>query len=236
VTKDRAQDADELRVFRLFAKAASLPVSLDTVEKRQPPEPDVQCQLEGFGSTRFELVEIVDSGFARSVSNQITFQDLFLKEAQRRGLREFSDGLIYVRFSETAGSAKRRQAIPSVFRLLAALPHGFEGGVSVGENLENVVERLRVSRGEFVGPCFQVDGTTVISDPIVERIDAKFSKRYETDDRVELLAYYELHPTQRADIRLSAVEIFVRANLGCSQFSRVWVFDAARRAVLLTLG
>jgi hypothetical protein len=236
VTIDNAQDVDELRIFRLFAEAAGLPLSLDTVHKREPPEPDIQCNLEGYGSTRFELVEIVDDGLARSVSNQVTFQDRLLEEAERRGLRGFSDGLIYVRFGDTAGSARRRQAIPAVVGLLAALPEGFEGDVGLGEELRNVVDRLRVSRGGFVGPCFHVDGTTVISDPIIERIDAKFSKLYESGDRVELLAYYELHPTRRADIRLPAVEAFVRESLPFSQFSRVWVFDAVRKSVLLAVG
>ena len=108
--------------------------------------------------------------------------------------------------SVTLLDPRSEHAIPSVFGLLAALPDGFEGDVGVGEDLENVVDRLRVSRGGFIGVyCFQVDGTTVISDPIIERIDAKFSKKYKRKCRL-------------------------------LQFSRVWVFDGVRRAVLLTIG
>ena len=91
---------------------------------------------------------------------------------------------------------------------------------------------MRITRGDFVGPLFQVDGATFISDPVIERISGKFKKKYEISGRLELLAFYELHPTQRAEYQLPDVEESVRSNLHSSQFSRVWIFDAENRAVL----
>ncbi len=98
--------------------------------------------------------------------------------------------------------------------------------------MSDAVRKVRVTRGEFVGPVFQVDGATFISDPVVERIAGKFAKRYQTANRLELLAFYELHPTQRAEVRLPAVQAFVQDNMPSSQFSRVWVFDTENKAVL----
>ena len=117
---------------------------------------------------------------------------------------------------------------------LQALPAGFHGDVFLDTDgaLRGVVRKMRVTRGEFVGPIFQVDGATFISDPVIEQIDGKLKKRYATSSRLELLAFYELHPTQRAEYQLPAVGEFVRNNLNSSKFSRVWVFDAENGAVL----
>jgi hypothetical protein len=228
------QDADELRVFRLFVDSARLAVPPESIQKRQPPEPDIQCERGDHGCTFFELVEIVDSDLARAVGNQVTFQKRLSDAAENHGLRGLSDGLIFIRFAPASTGPQRNRAIPRLMVLLQELPNGFRGDVSLPDDaaLSEAVRKVRVTRGDFVGPSFQVDGATFISDPVIERIDGKFRKRYETPNRLELLAFYELHPTQRAEVPLPAVEQFVRNNLESSQFSRVWVFDAENRAVL----
>ena len=228
------QDADELRIFRLFVEAAGLPVASQSIKKLQPPKPDIQCELGEHGSTCFELVQVIDAGLARAVGNQITFQQRLSEAAERKALRGFSDGLIYVRFAVTATSSQRNRVIGPLLALLQELPNGFVGNVPLedGSVLGPSVRSLRVSRGRFVGPCFQVDGTTIISDPVVKRISGKFRKRYGTSHRIELLAFYEFQPTQRAKFQLPAVEAFVRENLNSSPFSRMWVFDAGNKTVL----
>jgi hypothetical protein len=42
-SKTDQQDAHELRVFLRFSAAAQLAISPDSIRKRQPPEPDIQC-------------------------------------------------------------------------------------------------------------------------------------------------------------------------------------------------
>lgn len=228
------QDADELRIFRLFVEAAGLDVAPGSIQKQRPPKPDIQCEVGENGPICFELVEVIDSDLARAVGNQVTLQQRLSEAAERQELRGFSNGLSYVRFADAATSSQRKRMITPLFALLEKLPDGFEGEVPLDEGsmLGPTVRSLRVSRGGFVGPCFQVDGTTFISDPLVERIGGKFSKTYETLDRLDLLAFYDFHPTQLAKFQLQAVEAFVRENVSSSQFSRVWVFDAGNRAVL----
>ena len=228
------QDADELRVFRLFVESAGLAVSPESIQKRQPPDPDIQCELGDHGCTGFELVEIVDSDLARAVGNQLTFQQRLSDAAANHGLRGLSDGLIFVSFVHTSTVAQRSGAILRLMVLLQELPAGFRGDIPLPDDavLRGIVRKVRVTRGEFVGPCFQVDGATFISDPVIERIEGKFRKKYATTNRLELLAFYELHPTQRAEYQLPGIEEFVRNNLQSSQFSRVWIFDAENRTVL----
>ena len=228
------QDEDELRVVRSFIECAGLDVAPGSIEKLQPPEPDIQCLLGGKGPTCFELVEIIDSQLARAFGNSLKFQQRLSDAAANGQLPALTDALLFVSFVHTSTAAQRGGAIPTLMTTLQALPAGFHGDVSLDTDgaLRGVVRKMRVTRGEFVGPIFQVDGATFISDPVIEQIDGKLKKRYATSSRLELLAFYELHPTQRAEYQLPAVGEFVRNNLNSSKFSRVWVFDAENGAVL----
>ncbi len=43
-------DDKELPIFRLFALACGLPIKPDSIEKREPPEPDILCNVTGEGA------------------------------------------------------------------------------------------------------------------------------------------------------------------------------------------
>jgi hypothetical protein len=54
------QSKTELNVFRAFAKLQRLPIEMESIEKREPPEPDIRCNLKDNGPITFEMVEILD--------------------------------------------------------------------------------------------------------------------------------------------------------------------------------
>ncbi len=66
----RNQDKEEREraIFAECAEIAGLRVREGSVVSRPPPEPDILCELVGEGLVAFELVEIVDSDLAESVS------------------------------------------------------------------------------------------------------------------------------------------------------------------------
>jgi hypothetical protein len=227
-----AQDAEELRVFRLFADAAQLDVAPGSIRKRQPPEPDIQCEVRDQGLTYFELVEIVDAKLARAEADQRTWQQRLSDAAQSSVLRNLGNALVYVSFARNTAAAQKSGVIPGLMALLRQLPADYQGDVALSGHVNAIVRRVRVRRGDFVGPCFQVDAATFITDPVVEQIEGKLKKNYAMNRRLELLAFYELHPTHRAEFELPAVEDCVRNNLQGSQFSRVWIFDVENRTVL----
>ena len=222
-------------MFRLFAQSAKLQIPPKSIEKRDPPKPDICCELAEYGRTCFELVETIDTSLAQAVAGQFRLQETLRDEATRV-LRGFADALIFVRYVRSALVQHRVQSVPALVAYLGGLAAGFEGDVMVpaGSSLSVTVRSVHVTRGGFVGPVFQVEAGTFISDPVIERIKSKFNKRYETENRIELLAFYELQPTQRAEMKLPEVEAFVQANLHASQFSRVWIFDVGNRTVLFS--
>jgi hypothetical protein len=64
---DKAQV--EFRVFAEFIALARLPIRMESVKKRLPPEPDLLCCHEREGKVAFELVELCDSNLARALSD-----------------------------------------------------------------------------------------------------------------------------------------------------------------------
>src|SRR5262245_54341311 len=106
------QARSELAVFEAFIVAAGLNVAPGSVEKRAPPEPDILCQLCDLGTTAFELVEVIDSGFAQMVSDQIRVERALceavegLEMAARDALRSrLRDALVFIRYAESTARA-----------------------------------------------------------------------------------------------------------------------------------
>jgi hypothetical protein len=240
------QDRHELverGIFARFLQTGALTIRQATVEKRQPPEPDLFCIIEGRGAAAFELVEIVDSDLAAMANDQVRLEtalrdaaaDLDQRLAADLG-QTLGDALILVRFAQV-GLRERESATRALLRFLAALPPGTAGDLRVGpQGGSESVQSIRITRGNYPpGPHFQVEAVRAIADPIVERLRNKYSKRYQTRHPTHLLAYYNLHPAGPPDIWLSDARDFVRDNWATAPFVRVWVMDATEPKILLDL-
>lgn len=57
---------DEKSVFNMFVLACPYPIQKDSIQKRQPPEPDIYCKLKDSADKYFELVECIDASLAKS--------------------------------------------------------------------------------------------------------------------------------------------------------------------------
>ena len=63
---DRPEQAVlELNVFEEFRKRSGLPIDPASVEKRDPPEPDIFCKIDGQGGVAFELAALLDQKSAK---------------------------------------------------------------------------------------------------------------------------------------------------------------------------
>ncbi len=218
----------ELRVFEEFAKVCPMEIDLASIEKRHPPEPDIYCRTVEGTELLFELVEVVDSGLA-TVSTQ---QDRLQRQLEGRAvedeeLRErFSDALIALGFQRNLSTQRRRNAVPGVLQFLKKLSAGFEGKVDlVGTDLASVLTRLHVIRGDFVGPCFHVDGATSFSDPTLNTVCGKLRHEYPMSAPLHLLAYFVAQPMDAGTEWKPELEDHIRMLLGRSGFQAVWLFE-----------
>jgi len=63
------QAALELKVFAEFRERSGLRMVPASVEKRDPPEPDIYCEIDGRGGVAFELAALLDRKSAKIISD-----------------------------------------------------------------------------------------------------------------------------------------------------------------------
>jgi hypothetical protein len=68
MASEYAKGETEVAVFMRFLEASQLPIDRNSVEKRSPPEPDILCTHQLEGAVAFELVEMCDPRFAKSIA------------------------------------------------------------------------------------------------------------------------------------------------------------------------
>ena len=67
---DNIEKSDyEIKVFCDFVVRSGLPVDFKTIEKRNPPEPDLRCYVDGDGYVAFEVKEVCDEEVAEWVAH-----------------------------------------------------------------------------------------------------------------------------------------------------------------------
>ena len=193
------QSKYELRIFKSFASLCDLPIDGDSIEKRYPPEPDIKCDVKGFGEITFELTELIDRGFANMVGKQIdtkTELDNYyngLNVGEKEDFfTKYSDAIIFIHFENSLSLQQRKNLFPSIFKHLLSLNNGFEGNTL--QNIKGFKGKLKwitVSRG-INGPIFDDVPVSTIGDPSVTAIKAKFLKHYSTNHPLHLLTFIDL--------------------------------------------
>lgn len=74
--------AREQSVFQKFAaygcRNLDFGVTVETITSRNPPEPDIICNISSYGPAAFELAEIRDERAMRAMSTMMDARDAFL--------------------------------------------------------------------------------------------------------------------------------------------------------------
>ena len=230
--------AREIEVFRGFADVSGLSIKLDSISKRDPPEPDILCKLDPDDPVAFEMVRIIDEeDFGRPHGIQYNLMDALrdgfrnLSEETRHSLKEpLGSALISVGFPRDESLQKQRNLVPSVLEALDELGADFEGEHELPAKLKGKVS-LRVFRGVIDGPFFDVMTEGAIDPAPLDAVRRKFQKAYTTAAPLELLAYYDEQPAH-PELALGSLVGFLDAQASTSRFRRAWLFDFLNRKVL----
>jgi hypothetical protein len=242
------QRVGERLIFAEFASASGLPVVLDTIESRPPPEPDILCEVKGHGHVAFELGEVVDPAFEQATSERVRTRKAFraaygaLPPDDRKRIEDCLGGVpaVFVGFARGTSPGKWRHAAKSIVTILAARsraaqdedrPHEDERAVwwipELGEGAEILVRRCTTET-----PYLGVTELTPVRDPTPHLLEKKFAKKYSTTAPIELLAYFVAAPSpEESDRRLDMLNL-LKAETE-SPYRRVWLFDWFKRKVVL---
>ena len=239
-TNSTRQTDRELDVFSRFISAARLPINPDSVQKCDPPVPDILCRHKTDGPIAFELTELIDHGFSAGRGRQSKLQSVL--ETLHRRLsavekckfdQQFGNANLYFSFHSRAATHKVRGNLFGAFRELSSLPTGFQGTVSsfVSQSVRKIVQSVSISRGGFIGPIFSVKSNGGLGDSVTPTIRKKLAKTYESDHPIELLGYLDvagMFPPQLWRGPAAALLADV-SELGL--FRRIWVIDIRSRTV-----
>lgn len=237
------QAKKEVRIFKMFAKLTpySIPIRLSSITKKEPPEPDISCNLSDGTAIAFELVECIDNSMAGPIYDSLRLKKVFENMLERlpNGKKErfkvkFKNASICVAFVKGISVNKKKSAISTIFDYLLTLENTAEGKFNLrsSRHLKDAVRWVSITRGGFVGPLFDVEAVTSFVDSVKVRIRDKFRKEYKTKSKTELLVYYELQPEIPGDDWLPSVEKFVENNIKTSVFQRVWIYSIPQNKII----
>ena len=225
----------EIKVFKKFAKLCSYSINLNSIIKKEPPEPDISCSLSDGSIIAFELVEIIDEDYARSRYDSLrleeTFKDMLKKQPQKRKQFElnFNNAITKVIFNKKISFRRKKNSVPIIIDYLLTLDKTAEGKFSPKD-----LNKVLIDRGKFkVRPKIEVDRSAWINDPCKENILKKFKKNYKINSRTELLAYYELQPKLLENYQLlDKVKKPIIEHIKESVFQRVWIYSVIENEIL----
>jgi hypothetical protein len=72
-SKAAQKAAHEKKIFLEFLEKSGLPIDSESVESRNPPEPDILCKHKEQGFIAFELVELCDSEIPHTTAKMVGF-------------------------------------------------------------------------------------------------------------------------------------------------------------------
>jgi len=238
----------ERAVFRDFAETAGLPVT--SIGSRQPPEPDILCNIVGEGHVAFELGQVVGEELERAVSEQRAARRQFrsayaaLPRDDRERIESQLGGppAVFVGFAPKTPPGQWRHAISPI---LAFLVDRAKSGLSAGLCAGDVgaqqlltlapahVTDLSIRRATTTKVFFGVTEAVEVADATRRMLAKKLGGSYVSAAPMELLLYWTAAPAPRTIAWRQGLLADIRARRSASTFRRVWCFDFFERAVVI---
>lgn len=208
-----------------------------SVQYRLPPEPDILCKV-GEEIISFELGELIDRDFAQRVfpamSHKQQLEDVYekLSEKKKQAIkRRVGNALINFEFVPTVTAKVRKQNIPRLIDFLETVEDDQLGEIEPPRELRKVLKQVRILRGGFNGPFFDIMSAGFLGDPTIELINEKFMNTYKTNYPIELISYFELQPVIDPIVWLPKLKEHIESNIQSSPYKRVWVVEIPKKIV-----
>jgi len=233
------QEKNELDVFKKFVKASGLQVVEDTIQKKEPPEPDIGCLLADGDTVGFELCEAVDPNLARSFDLSITVKtdmrryfDSLPSNEKEQFKKIYGNANLFLKFSPDLTKSQILNSFPDIFLFLLSLDEKVKDDIDKTlPNFPVVCDRITIYRGCFIGPMFNRSNAMHISSGVFEALKSKFRKNYDCSYPVELVVHSDTRPLLPVQLWMKKTSKYIEDNLQNSPFRRVWVFDLHNRSI-----
>jgi hypothetical protein len=176
-----------------------MPVASDSIQKRDPPEPDILCRLDDGNYVAFELVEICHPENTAFIGGVSARADLIEKAYQNLPIEikaRFDERFVNRPLSfEFLPQVSRNQILARIQGILCELAgqastNDEDWTFSTGARkiLASVRSRGRVDVSGR--PSFNIATSFATEDVVIPSVMPKLSKTYETSYPIELVAYF----------------------------------------------
>lgn len=235
-----AREDIEKEVFIKFANICPYQIDINSIQKNDPPKPDISCKLLNGDRLDFELTECIHRNVSQPIHDQLDLRKLLytelekLPEQKKEEIKEkYKHSSITVDFCKEAKKHKKQQAVPMIFDFLIRIQNSNE---DIREyNFENeefkdivdIVNTIRIkNKLNFERPYFIIPASAWYKDPIIDCIENKFRKTYVSESPVELLVFYGLQPSHLIDDKenIDDIAVFIQEHIISSIFRRVWIY------------
>jgi hypothetical protein len=232
--------AEELGIFKEFARSAGLDVTRSPIS--QPDPPDILCEVHGLGQVAFELVSLDSGDELRRMGYFQRIEEFWAEELKNAApvvLQRHTNAQINVTFRNAASQNDRRAALANLISSLEKLGPDDQGEVfgEIPAALESAdIIRVPISDGPRIREFsvhavkFENAGWAPVGIDL-SRIDAKV-KKYEKGwgVRAELLAYSRWGMPFSDQMHNAAGYLAGRVPGGI--FARAWIFELTSRTVV----
>jgi len=223
----------EREIFKVFAEVAPFTVLPSSIESRNPPEPDILCHIESHGQVGFELTELIDQEYmarlglmfkTKQFLNSYWQNELDAKDSDL--FRDkYNDALLHFKYSQETSLKKRKEVAKKAYLKLLQIPNNSDGEFLKSDpELAPVLQWVQISRIGSVEPIIDVSEYGWLGDPTDLAIKKKFSKKYECDYPIELLAHINWGIMPHEEVWVASAEK-AASQISGSPFRKVWVFD-----------
>jgi hypothetical protein len=239
------QAVSERAIFSDFVLGSGLRAQLSSIENREPPEPDIRCEIVDEGPIAFELAEVVNEALEQATSERVAARRAFRAQyaalsAEDRAQIEACLGgppAVFAGFARGVPPDRWRRAVGPIRDILVgwarATSHDrlAEGEIPVWRLpvVKTLLTDLAVRRSHGE-PLFGAGEATLAVDATPRLLEKKFRKSYRTDAPIELLAYYIAAPPDDEPKWRASVSEFLAFRTPSSPFRRVWLYDSLARA------
>jgi hypothetical protein len=215
----------EVKVVASFASVCPYGIIPASIEKREPPEPDIRCQIHDGSWIAFEITESIDHLIAQRSEEAQKLKNDLNKYLQVSSIKnelyaKYCNVMISI-YPEDRVPRKNFRSQKNINKLLMLLSN-FADNIDEGEFFFQGEHKyiIELDRGIFQGPIFNTEFGSSFNDYIIKAIHKKFfMKTYQNDLPIELLIHYYMQPGPfQWDVN-EAIK-FIRLNLNNSPFQR----------------
>lgn len=227
MTRKEEQKEIEKHIFGEFTEVC--PLDIVSFESKDPPEPDILCELKNGEMLAFEMGSATDERSPHNddkIKKAIKFLDEHMKqldESERVFFESVFDYTLTLSLNDQATDNNIKKAIPKIFQKYKNYSRDLRGQIyHEQKNLPKGIKIIRIEQKKSKSPVRISNALFISSNAVIDRLKDKFGKHYDTNNPIHLLIHSEFDPLF---FNYTEINTFIEQNINTSPFEKIWLFD-----------